>query len=150
MLFLLFQLGKDHYAIEARKVVEVLPLATLKQLPHAPTGIAGVLNYRGEPLPVVDLCALTLSRPAALRISTRLLVVEISGNSRLGLIAEHANGTIKRNPEDFEDSGVKVADAPYLGKVVKDGESLVQWIDPELLLSREVREALALQLEPAA
>ena len=49
MLFLLFQLGKDRYALEASRVVEVVPLLALKQLPQAPKGVAGIFNYRGPP-----------------------------------------------------------------------------------------------------
>ena len=40
MLFLLFQLGNDRYVLEASRVVEVVPLLALKQLPQAPEGVA--------------------------------------------------------------------------------------------------------------
>ena len=33
MLFLLFQLGKDRYALEARRVVEVVPLLARRKQP---------------------------------------------------------------------------------------------------------------------
>ena len=36
MLFLLFRLDQDRYAIEARQVAEVLPMLTVKQIPQAP------------------------------------------------------------------------------------------------------------------
>ena len=36
MLFLLFQLGQDRYALDASRVVEVVPLLTLKQFPRPP------------------------------------------------------------------------------------------------------------------
>src|ERR1035437_3945760 len=75
MLFLLFQLGKERYALQASRVVEVVPLLELKQLPQAPKGVAGIINYRGRPVPVVDLCALTLGQPAAERFSTRIFIV---------------------------------------------------------------------------
>ena len=35
MLFLLFQMGKDRYALEASRVVEVVPMLALNQLPQA-------------------------------------------------------------------------------------------------------------------
>ena len=55
MLILLFQLGKDRYALEASRVVEVVPLLALKHLPQSPPGIAGVFNYRGRPVPASDI-----------------------------------------------------------------------------------------------
>jgi len=50
MLFLLFQLGQDRYALEASRVIEVLPLVSLKRIPQAPRGVAGLFNYRGRPV----------------------------------------------------------------------------------------------------
>ena len=41
MLFLLFRLGHDRYALEARRVVEVVPLLALKKIPQAPRGVVG-------------------------------------------------------------------------------------------------------------
>ena len=64
MLFLVFQLGPDRYALDAKRVAEVLPLVDIKSIPHAPNGIAGVFNYRGTPVPVIDLAQLTLGQPA--------------------------------------------------------------------------------------
>ena len=64
MLFLVFQLGKDRYALEARRVVEVVPLLGLKKVPQAPKAVAGIFNYRGRPVPAIDLCQLALGQPA--------------------------------------------------------------------------------------
>jgi chemotaxis-related protein WspB len=150
MLFLLFQLGQDRYAIEARKIVEVLPLMRLKQLPHAPRGVGGILNYRGKPIPAIDLCALALGRPAKERLTTRILVVQSSCGRCLGLIAEHANETMIREPQEFMEGGVTVDGAPYLGLVTQGRGGLVQWVDPERLLSDDVREALFQQAAEAA
>ena len=49
MLFLLFRLGKDRYALPAREVVEVLPMLEVKQIPQAPLAVRGVFDFRGRP-----------------------------------------------------------------------------------------------------
>jgi len=150
MLFIVFQLGQDRYALSGRELVEVLPLMAVKQLPHAPAGVAGVLDYHGVPLPVIDLSALALGSRAAERISTRILIAEGADGRRLALIAERANEMLKREESEFTDPGVKVNGAPYLGPVTRDERGLVQWITPGKLLSAEVRDALFHQMEEAA
>jgi chemotaxis-related protein WspB len=142
MLFVVFQLGSDRYAIDGRELVEVLPLVRLKSLPHAPAGVAGLLDYRGAPVPVIDLCAMALGRPAAQLLSTRTLLVRCADGHLLGLIAERVNEMLKREPADFVASGVTVDGAPYLGGVTRTPHGLVQWIAPEKLLSPAVRDAL--------
>ena len=146
MLFLLFQLGKDRYALEASRVVEVVPLLALKKLPQAPTGVAGVFNYRGRPVPAVDLGALTLGQPASERLSTRIIVVnypdESGANHLLGLIAEHATETLRKDAEEFVDAGVKLGAAPYLGPILMDGSQAIQWVYEHRLLPESVRGLL--------
>lgn len=146
MLFLLFELGKDRYAINAGEVAEVLPLVHIKPVPQSPAGLAGVFNYRGAPVPVIDLSLLVLGRPAPTRLSTRLVLVHYPdgrGETRLlGLIAEHATNTIRREPQDFVASGVATEHAPYLGPVITDARGFIQWITVTKLLSASMRDVL--------
>jgi chemotaxis-related protein WspB len=145
-LFLLFQLGHDHYALDAGRVIEVLPLLDLKKIPHAPRGVAGVFNYHGQPVPAVDLSELTSGQPASEKLSTRIILVNYSDdegkNHLLGLIAERATEMIRRNKSDFHDTGVKLHGAPYLGPVLTDKKGVVQLVHEQKLLSENLREFL--------
>ena len=153
MLFLVFQLGRDRYALDATQVVEVLPLVRIKALPQAPTGVAGLCNYRGRPVPVIDLGAMALGRPAQARLSTRLILLHYhdaaGGKSVLGLLAEQATDTIRRNPGDFSPAGVDNPGARYLGPVTKDRDVLIQRIEVSQLLTPEVRAVLFQTMEAA-
>jgi chemotaxis-related protein WspB len=150
MLFILFQIGRDRYALSARSIIEVLPLMNLKRVPCAPIGVVGVLNYRGTPVPVIDLNEMTLGEPAARRLSTRIILVkyplEADHPHALGLIAEHATNMIQRSIGDFIETGVESDDARYLGRVANDTGGFIQWIDVERLLTREVRDVLFREL----
>ena len=67
--------------------------------------MAGIFNYRGRPVPAVDLCALTLGQPASERFSTRIIIVNYpdagGANHLLGLIAEHATETLRKDANEF-------------------------------------------------
>ena len=146
MLFLCFQLGNDRYALDVSQVIEVVPLLGIKRIPQAPQAVAGAFNYRGEPIPVVDLSELALGRPARRHMSTRIIIVsypDVDGTEHpLGLIAEKATETVRRDPADFRDSGVVNEGAPYLGPVAPDPHGLLQWIDVKKLLPPAVRDVL--------
>jgi chemotaxis-related protein WspB len=133
MLFLLFQLGEDRYALDTGRVVEVLPLVAITPIPKAPAGVAGLFNYHGRPVPAIDLSQLTMGRSARNRRGKTHL---------LGLIAEKVTETVRREPADFVASGVTTDRAPYLGPVATDARGVLQWIDVEWLLPASVRDAL--------
>jgi chemotaxis-related protein WspB len=146
MLFLLFQLGKDRYALDTAQVVEVLPTVKLKEIPQAPAGVAGAFNYHGAPVPMIDLAALALGQPSRARMSTRIILVnytEPGGETHLlGLLAERTTETIRREAADFVDAGVAVDAAPYLGPVTTDAQGMIQRIEINQLLTAQVRDLL--------
>jgi len=139
MLFLLFQLGSDCYALPSSRVVEVLMLPELKSWPEAPKRVAGIFNYRGSPVPAVDLCLLAAGFPARERLGTRLIVVrypDAQGTERLlGLIAEKVTDTLRKDPREFRDSGLSNRAAPCLGPIYMDGQRPVQWLDERRLVA---------------
>lgn len=146
MMFLLFHLGKDRYVIEARRVIEVLPLLDLKRIPNAPRGVAGIFSYRGRPVPAIDLSALALGETSGERHSTRIIVINYPDESGklhpLGLIAERATEVIRRDTGDFGEPGLKFGDAPYLGPVSTDDKGVVQLVHEQRLLNDKVRDIL--------
>jgi chemotaxis-related protein WspB len=146
MLFLLFQLGNDHYALDVAQIAEVLPLVDITRIPQAPPGVAGMFDCRGVPVPVVDLSQLMLGRPAQHCLSTRIIVVdypdETGARRRLGLIAERATETMRRERADFVDAGVTSDGASYLGSVAVGARGLVQWVEVSKLLPGSVRDVL--------
>lgn len=146
MLFLLFHLDRDRYAIEARQVVSVLPLVRVKAIPQAPAAVAGLFDYRGELVPLIDLCELALGRAARSLLSTRIIVVDYADDEgvprKLGLIAEQVLETLRRDEREFEPSAVDSPHAAYLGPVASDAQGPIQRIEVRALLSRPVRELL--------
>ena len=148
MLFIKFHIGADAYLLDAAEVVEILPLVEFKHLPQAPAGVAGLFNYRGTPVPVVDLAQLALGRPAARLMSTRLILVRRRGSTGepderlLGLIAEKATETLQRAAADFLPAGIVSDAAPYLGPVTRVAEQLIQRVDIQKLLPESVSKLL--------
>ncbi len=153
-LFLQFEIGADRYLIDAAEVASVRPLPVLKALPGAPPGVAGVVNHQGSALPVVDLALLATGRPAADRLSTRLLLVRYpapGGERLLGLVAERATGVARLDEKNLAPSGVTAA--PWLGGVAPaptPGGGLLQRIRVRELIPEDLRSVLFQAVEALA
>lgn len=143
-LHLEFSLGPDRYLLPVERILAVLPLPALKALPGAPEGVAGVLDYRGAPTPVVDLSRLALGRAAADRRATRLALVRYpapGGERALGLILEQATTVRRAVAEEFQSAGAPAA--AWLGRVASAREGgLLQRVEIEGLLPEELRAVL--------
>jgi chemotaxis-related protein WspB len=152
MFALLLHAGADHFALDARRVLEVVPIVELRRLPHAPASIAGLATWRGRVIPVVDLVRLLTGRTCPERMSSRIVVVELAtGTERarpLGLLAEGVTDVRRLDPGAMVDIGVAFAEAPYLGKVIRDGGALVQLVDVDALLPATLQKLLYSEAPP--
>jgi chemotaxis-related protein WspB len=149
MLYLKFRIGSESYALDTTQIAEVLPLLEITRVPKAPAGVAGLINYRGRFVPVVDLSELMLGEPARPHISTRLILVRY-GDHLLGLIAEQATEMMQREAGSFADTGIASDAAPYLGPVTQDGGRLVRLIEVQKLLPAAASSVLFRQAEENA
>jgi len=97
MLLLCFSLGDERFALDTAKVVELIPLVSVRRIPRAPEWVVGVICYHGQTLPVIDLCALNIARKAKRRLSTRIILVRFTAADKkehlLGLLAEQVTET---------------------------------------------------------
>jgi len=137
MLILFFYLGDVKYSIKCEKVREVAPMVTLKDVPNTPEYFAGLFNYRGMIVPVIDLCRLIQGRPCKMRLSTRIILVDYKKDDNtpyvLGLMAERVTEAVRRPKDAFLSPGINMGEAPYLGGVVMEEKKMIQYIDLDLL-----------------
>ena len=146
MMILLFSVGDDKYGINVRNVTEVLPSVALKHFPNGPAYVAGLLNYRGQVVPVIDLTLLMAAQVSRNRISSRIVIVDYpcEGETHylLGLLIEKITETMKIPGHAFSRSGVTTHGAPFLGDIAIHNEIMVQMVDIKRVLPESVKELL--------
>jgi len=146
MLLLSFNIGAEQYAISAKQIIEILPLTSIKSIPKAPIYIAGLLDFRGLPVPVIDLCQLINRQDYNKVLSSRIVLVNyISKNYKnytLGLIAEKVTEMLDISEDDFSSSGISVKETSYLGSVTNSDGRMIQYIEVNELLTEEVQSML--------
>lgn len=147
-LHLLIRLGDDRFAIDADVVVEVIPLVRLRALPGAPVGSAGVMIFRGDAIPVVDVSVIALGIATPTRLMTRIVVVRYEresldgASSLLGLLVPEVMEVTHLDSSRFESLALSTDGAPYLGPVLVTPDGVVQRVCVSALLSAELRRAL--------
>jgi purine-binding chemotaxis protein CheW len=104
-----FRLGREHYAIETRYAREVVRLTGFTGVPSGADHLLGVVNLRGEILPVFDL--MRFFGFAAQGLSDRSRVIVVGGAEvEFGIVADSV-AAIERVP-----ASALVADAAFEGK----------------------------------
>lgn len=140
MLFLVFRIGDGRFAFDARRIVEIIPLVTIKPALDMPSGIAGVIAYQGESVPIVDVGQVMAARPAENLLSSRILIVRpLIGNSSrrlLGLIVPGATEMIRSQAQSSDGGAEGNSGRP----VLSDGKGTIQCLDESDFLRGTIKE----------
>lgn len=140
MLLLLFQLQDDAYAIDSSKVIEVVPFLLTQKIPMTPKFITGMANYRGNPVPVIDLGLFLNEKPCRQLLSTRIILISVAMGSQfkkiIGLLAENVTETIK-TPKEWRPQPTAAHDPLYLDSDITQ-KPMVRWFDPEQILPEDI------------
>jgi purine-binding chemotaxis protein CheW len=103
--YLTFKLSDEVYALDVAKVREVLDFTTVTKIPRTPEFMRGVINLRGNVVPVVDLrLGFGLSKTEK-TVNTCIIVVEVDleGESTIiGALADSVEEVIDLEPDQIE------------------------------------------------
>ena len=103
-----FKLEKEEFAVDIHQVREVLKMSRVTPLPQSAHYIEGVINLRGEVIPVVDLRK-RFELPVGVRNEqTRIIIVEIQ-NSNVGLIVDSVTEVLRLSSSAIQPPPARVA-----------------------------------------
>lgn len=142
--FLTFKLGDEEFGIEIRNVTEIIGLQKISKVPDMPGFIKGVINLRGNVIPVMDVRSRFTMDERNYDDRTCVIVVSISGIS-VGLVVDTV-----REVADIDEKNIspapKVRDdgsSRYIKGMGKVGEDVKILLDVDKLLFEKELEALS-------
>lgn len=146
-----FSLSRDVYGIDITKVQEIRVLDRYRRLPNTPEHWIGVIDFRNEMVPVIDLRTLFDYDEAKIEAQTIVVVVSIVVNEKamlLGVVVDSVSDVISLESGELKqtptfDPHVKTE---FIHGMFKYEEHLVVVVCLEALLSAEDIQLLKQQL----
>src|SRR6201996_3511337 len=103
--YLTFKLGNEIFGIDVAKVSEILDFTNITEIPRTPEFMSGVINLRGNVVPVVDLrLCFQMSKTVCTR-NTCIVVVEVlleSESTVIGALADSVEEVIDLEPDQIK------------------------------------------------
>ncbi len=131
-----FRLGEESFGLHLEEVREIIMVGQITPVPRAPEFVEGVLNLRGEVMPVLDLRSrFGLERKPKTSVS-RVLISPIGGVFT-GLIVDSVQEVRTVDQRNLEDPPrVTSAGAnAYIDKVARTGKGMIFLLDLQRLLT---------------
>jgi purine-binding chemotaxis protein CheW len=112
--YLTFALAHEEYGLEILKVREIIGYMDITAVPQTPHHVKGVINLRGQVIPVIDLRGKFGMDSTEVTDETCIIVVEITQNNRAyntGIVVDHVQ-------EVLDIAGKDIEEAPQFGSSV--------------------------------
>ena len=105
--YLTFALGNEHYGLSILQVKEIIGLMDITELPHAPSFLKGIINLRGQVIPVIDLRRKFMMEKIDATDRTCIIVVEVTGVSKdilMGFLVDSVSEVINVKADAIEEN----------------------------------------------
>lgn len=131
------RLGEDLYGIEIKYIDSIIVMQNITRVPKAQSFFLGVINLRGEVIPVMNLRTKLGLEEKEFTSTTRIMIVKPEPlASPVGLIVDEVNEVITLNDDDVNIMNYDENDskATYSAGIGKLGDNLVNILNiPELI-----------------
>lgn len=138
--FLTFRIGKEYFGIELEQTREILEYTGVTDVPLMPRFLSGVINLRGEMVPVIDLAVRLGRSPIEVQRRTCIIVVEIQAQDQdhvLGLLADGVSEVVEIPDQEIEKApsfGANIR-AEFIQGIAKRDSQFVVLLDAANALS---------------
>ena len=138
--YLTFALGREEYGLEILKVREIIGYMDITCVPRTPRYVKGVINLRGQVIPVIDLRMRFEMDQAEVTDQTCIIVAEVNQQNRTfnaGLIVDRVQEVLDINGQDIEDATQlgSAVQTEYILGIGKVGNSIKILLDIDRVLS---------------
>ncbi|MFA7621707.1 MAG: chemotaxis protein CheW [Aminobacteriaceae bacterium] len=142
-----FGLGKEEFGIDISRVREIVKLQNITTIPQSMDFVEGIVNLRGQIVPIVDLCKrfLVADRSESVDAERRIIVVNMSGQN-IGILVDGVSEILRIPDESIEPTPPIVASgisSDFIRGVAKVEGRLIIFLDLDRIFSAEEQEALA-------
>lgn len=141
--YVVFKIGNEEYGIDIMSVKEIGPYQESVKVPNAPVFVEGIINYRGNVIPIISLHKRFNIEQKGIDNNTRIIVINLK-EKQIGFIVDEASQTIRLDDKDIDPTPDIVAgiDSKYITGVGKLDERLIILVDLEKMLTDEEKKKI--------
>ena len=130
-----FKIGNEEFGLDILKVQEIIRLRDLTRVPNMPEFVDGVINLRGQVIPVIGLRRRFGIETCEADKRTRIVVAEVNGIV-LGFVVDEVSEVLRISSDTVEPPPqMGNVERKYVQGIGKIQDRLLIVIDPSLLFN---------------
>lgn len=138
-----FWLGKEEFAVFINQVQEIVRLLPITPLPKVPVFIEGIVNLRGNIVPILSMRKKFNLELREQTKDTRIIVVNVEG-TMIGMIVDSVSEVLRISKNIIEPAPSLVGnvESEFIHGVANINKRLIILLDLKRVLTKEERKTL--------
>ncbi len=139
----IFRLGNEWYGVDIAIVEGIEKMLPIVRIPNSVAHIQGVINLRGNIIPVYSLRN-RFGLPDAQITEASKFLITLVGRTQLALLVDGLDGIYDISEEQYHETPiiVKTEETAFIRSIALEGKRLVMALDTNYLLSRQEQDAV--------
>ena len=129
------EIGQEHFGIDIGMIDNIVRMQRITRVPNVPSYIKGVINLRGEIVPIMNLRMKMGLEEIEYVKSTRIIIIKTEAYGKIGMIVDAVRNVVNISEEQVEkmrfDSG---EENRYVTGVAKVADELISLLDINAIL----------------
>lgn len=133
--FIVFELENERYGLSVMKTESIERMTQITRVPDSSDYVLGIINLRGDILPVLSLRLKIGLKPKAFDSDTRIIVVDV-GNYRVGIVVDRIVEIMNISEIGIQSAKEILIDreSQMFEGVYKSGDNVVMLLDMDIVL----------------
>jgi len=129
--YIVIQLGVEQYGIDIQYVDNIVRMQNITRVPKVPEYINGVINLRGEVIPVMSIRLKMGYEVDEFTKGTRIIILKLEQHGTIGIIVDQVKEVVTLSNEQIEKFSFDTKDekSAWLSGVGKYNDQLISLLD---------------------
>lgn len=128
-----FDILNNYFALEIDSIIEIIPLVNIEKIIDANTNLSGLINYRGNLIPVIDLKNYFYKENFNCLLSTRIVIYSFDHHI-IGLIVENLTDTLEIDKNDLINESQQLSGSNFIKSYFIEDEKTIKIIDVQKII----------------
>jgi purine-binding chemotaxis protein CheW len=136
--FVGFFIRDDEFGVDIREIQEINKLVPITEVPRSPQFVEGVINLRGQIVPVIDLRVRFNIQRKGYDKKTRIIVINVN-NKKIGLIVDSVSEVLRIPLSDIQDPPAEAVSEgmEFINGIAEINDRLVVILDLKSILTHQ-------------
>lgn len=134
--YIILRFDNEQYGIDIAYIDNIVRLQPITRVPHTQSYFLGIINLRGEIIPVMSMRKKFELPEKENTNATRILIIKFEGNAKIGILVDEVKEVVTLSEDEIEKMSSDTNDyRSYLTGVGKYNNSLISLINIGALIA---------------